>query len=153
MNEEIIKRSPVEGSIKKRTPQRPATVPTDIYISQKSKQSAIIKRIHRLMVKENRKSVTLHGLGAMVLRATSFALTAQEELNNQVVLIPTTETVGLIDDVIPDDMEKDIETQKRFNSVIHIRLEAKGNLDQLQKKTGRIIHRPSRNRRSRRWNV
>lgn len=40
------------GSIHKRTPQRPASVPTDIYISNKSKTSAIVKRVRRLMLKE-----------------------------------------------------------------------------------------------------
>lgn len=40
------------GSIHKRAPQRPATVPTDIYISSKSKSNAIIKRVTRLMLKE-----------------------------------------------------------------------------------------------------
>lgn len=40
------------GSIHKRAPQRPAAVPTDIYISNKSKTYAIIKRVTRLMLKE-----------------------------------------------------------------------------------------------------
>ncbi|KAL0143866.1 hypothetical protein V8B55DRAFT_1481290 [Mucor lusitanicus] len=147
----LEKRAPVEGSIHKRTPQRPASVPTDIYISTKSKRSAIVKRVRRLMLKENHKSVVIHGLGAMVIRATSMALAAQEALENQVTLKPTTETIALIDDIIPDDMDKDLETQKRHNSIIHITLEAKDGLAELQRKTGQIIHHPSRNRRSRRW--
>ncbi|KAI9341604.1 hypothetical protein BD770DRAFT_330073, partial [Pilaira anomala] len=92
------------GSIHKRAPQRPATIPTDIYISSKSKTNAIIRRVTRLMLKENHKSVTIHGLGAMVIRATAMALAAQEALENQVVLKPTTETITLTDDIIPDDM-------------------------------------------------
>ncbi|KAI7865754.1 uncharacterized protein EV154DRAFT_572116 [Mucor mucedo] len=52
MKEILEKRSPVEGSIHKRAPQRPAAVPTDIYISNKSKTYAIIKRVTRLMLKE-----------------------------------------------------------------------------------------------------
>ncbi|KAG2237691.1 hypothetical protein BDF21DRAFT_419184 [Thamnidium elegans] len=145
------KRTPVQGSIHKRAPQRPATVPTDIYISGKSKSNAIIKRVTRLMLKENHKSVTIHGLGAMVIRATSMALAAQEALENQVVLKPVTETIALTDDIIPDDMDKDLETQKRNSSIIHIKLEAKDGLAELQQRTGKIIHHPSRNRRSRRW--
>jgi hypothetical protein len=50
------------------------------------------------------KCVTIHGLGAMVIRATSMALAAQEALQNQIVLKPTTETITLVDDIIPDDM-------------------------------------------------
>lgn len=40
----------------------------------------------------------------MVIRATSMALAAQEALENQVILKPTTETITLIDDIISDDM-------------------------------------------------
>lgn len=40
----------------------------------------------------------------MVTRAISIALRAQETLNNQIELKPTTETVALTDDIIPDDM-------------------------------------------------
>ncbi|KAG0744238.1 hypothetical protein G6F57_007631 [Rhizopus arrhizus] len=98
------KRTPVEGSIHKRKPQRPASVSNDIYISSKSKSSAIVNRIKRLMLKENQKTITIHGLGAMVLRATSIALKAQEDLNDQISLKPTTETISLIDDIIPEDM-------------------------------------------------
>jgi ribonuclease P/MRP protein subunit RPP20 len=52
------------------------------------------------------KTVTLHGLGAMVLRAVSIALAIQQQLNNQIDLKPTTETITLIDDVIPEDVVK-----------------------------------------------
>jgi hypothetical protein len=38
-----------------------------------------------------------------------------------------------------------------MNSIIHIKLEAKEGLANLQKRTGKIIHRPSRNRRNRVW--
>lgn len=48
----------------------------------------------------------------MVLRATSMALAAQEALQHQVVLKPTTETITLIDDIIPEDMVK----QENVNS-------------------------------------
>ena len=52
----------------------------------------------------SQKTITIHGLGAMVLRATSIALKAQEDLNDQISLKPTTETISLIDDIIPEDM-------------------------------------------------
>ncbi|RCH83748.1 hypothetical protein CU097_006426, partial [Rhizopus azygosporus] len=92
------------GSIHKRKPQRPASVPTDIYVASNSKSSAIVNRVKRLMLKENHNTVTIHGLGAMVTRAISIALRAQETLNNQIELKPTTETIVLTDDIIPDDM-------------------------------------------------
>lgn len=52
------------------------------------------------------KEVTIHGLGGMLPRAISMALAAQKALENQVILKPTTETITLIDDIIPDDMVK-----------------------------------------------
>lgn len=99
----------------------------------------------------SQRTVTIHGLGAMVLRATSIALTVQEELNNQISIKPTTETIVLTDDIIPEDTEEDLSTQKRMNSIIHIQLEAKNGLASLQNRTKKIIHRPSRNRRNRVW--
>ncbi|OBZ83085.1 Ribonuclease P protein subunit p20 [Choanephora cucurbitarum] len=150
----LEKRSLIEaslGSIHKRVPQRPATVPNDIYVSNKTTTAAIIKRVTRLMLKENQKTVTLHGLGAMILRTSSMALAAQAALEDQVILKPITETITLVDDIIPEDMDQDLFTQKRANSAIHIQIEAKEGLTLLQKKTGKIIHRPSRNRRSRKW--
>ncbi|KAI8888211.1 hypothetical protein K501DRAFT_27203 [Backusella circina FSU 941] len=102
--ETITKRKVVEGTIQKRTAQHPTVVPTDIYISKKSNKTAIIKRITRLMLKENHKTVTLHGLGAMVLRAVSIALATQQQFNNQIDIKPTTETITLVDDIIPKDV-------------------------------------------------
>jgi ribonuclease P/MRP protein subunit RPP20 len=57
-----------------------------------------------LYILNSHKTVTLHGLGAMVLRAVSIALAIQQQLNNQIDLKPTTETITLIDDVIPEDV-------------------------------------------------
>ena len=86
-----------------------------------------------------------------MIRATSMALAVKEALQDQVVLKTTTETIALIDDIIPEDMDKDLETQKRYNSILHIRIEAKDGLAELQRKTGQLIHHPSRNRKSRIW--
>ncbi|KAI8368477.1 hypothetical protein BD560DRAFT_435512 [Blakeslea trispora] len=147
----IEKRRSIKGSIHKRVPQRPATVPTDIYVSHKTTTTAVIKRVTRLMLKENHSIVTIHGLGAMILRASAMALATQTALEDQVILKPTTETITLVDDIIPEDMDQDLSIQKRANSAIHIHIEAKAGLTALQKKTGKIIHHPSRNRRSRKW--
>ncbi|KAI9256276.1 hypothetical protein BY458DRAFT_419157, partial [Sporodiniella umbellata] len=89
------------GSIHKQTPQRPASIPTDIYISNKSRSSAIVSRVKRLMLKENQKRVTLHGLGAMVLRASTIALAVKEALHDGIELKPITETVALTDTILP----------------------------------------------------
>lgn len=49
----IEKRAPIQnGSIRKRTPHRPASVPSDIYISHKSIPAVVIKRVRQLMVNE-----------------------------------------------------------------------------------------------------
>jgi hypothetical protein len=118
---------------------------------EKKKSAYIQITVIKVLISTSHKSIVIHGLGAMVLRATSMALTAQDALENQITLKPTTETISLIDDIIPEDMDKDLEIQKRQNSIIHIKLEAKEGLAELQRKTGQIIHHPSRNRRSRRW--
>ncbi|KAL0079889.1 hypothetical protein J3Q64DRAFT_1751634 [Phycomyces blakesleeanus] len=98
------KREKVEGVIHKRTPQRPAADPTHIYLSHKSKTIAIVKRIKRLMINERNNKVTLHALGATIKNCLSVALAVQEAMNHQVDLKPTTESVVLVDDVVPEDM-------------------------------------------------
>ncbi|KAI8374299.1 uncharacterized protein BYT42DRAFT_575890 [Radiomyces spectabilis] len=139
-----FKRAKVEGTIHKRVPQRPATVPTDIYVSKTSKTTVLVNRIKRLMVNEKRPTVTLHGLGAMVVRAMGVALAAQEQMNHHVDLKPTTDTIKLIDDVIPEDMDEDLGTQVRMNSAIHIKIIAKSSLAELQQKAGPLPAHPSR---------
>ncbi|KAI9489328.1 hypothetical protein BDB00DRAFT_770897, partial [Zychaea mexicana] len=90
--------------IHKRAPQRPATVPSDVYISHKTKTNVIIKRVRQLMVNEKYKQVTLHGMGAQLLKTVQIAQAIQRTLHNQIDLRPTTGTVTLVDDIIPDDM-------------------------------------------------
>ncbi|KAL1932578.1 hypothetical protein VTP01DRAFT_8256 [Rhizomucor pusillus] len=93
--------------IHKRTPQRPASRPSDIYISSKSKTNVVVKRVRQLMVNEHYSSVTLHGMGATVSKAISIAQAIQSALHDQVSLKPVTGTVKLIDDVIPENMVLD----------------------------------------------
>ena len=50
------------------------------------------------------RKVTLHGLGASIVRTVSLAQSVQSALHDQVELRPTTTTVTLVDDIIPDDM-------------------------------------------------
>lgn len=60
------------------------------------------------------------------------------------------ETIALIDDIIPGDMDKYLEARKRNSSIIRVKVGAKDGLAESQKITGNSIHYPSRNRRSRR---
>ncbi|KAI8140282.1 hypothetical protein BJV82DRAFT_623420 [Fennellomyces sp. T-0311] len=142
------KRSIVQGaSLHKRAPQRPASVPSDIYISHKTKTNVIIARVRQLMVNQKYKQVTLHGMGATLVKTITVAQAIQRTLHNQIDLKPTTNTVTLVDDVIPDDTEKDIETQTRMNSAIHIQLVAKDGLAELQQRVAPLARKPSRNRK------
>ena len=44
----------------------------------------------------------------MILRTSSMALAAQAALEDQVILKPITETITLVDDIIPEDMVKKV---------------------------------------------
>ncbi|CAO3595336.1 unnamed protein product [Absidia cylindrospora] len=165
-----LKRARLEGSIHKRVPQRAAAAVTDIYVSHKSKIPIIVKRIqHSWSMKSiaaktkifvikllnvlcffRHSTITVHGMGAMLCRAIAVAQKTQTTLENQVELRVTTSTVTLIDDIVPDDMDEDIQTQQRQNSAIRIDLVAKPGLMDLQKKAAMIAQHPSRNRKLRR---
>ncbi|KAF7726523.1 hypothetical protein EC973_008654 [Apophysomyces ossiformis] len=82
----------------------------------------------------------------MICRAINTALAVQEALSYHVDVKPTTKTVALIDDIIPEDMDKDIETQERLNSAIHIQIIAKAGLVELQQASRPMTSHPSRNR-------
>ncbi|KAI9317471.1 hypothetical protein BX666DRAFT_1937533 [Dichotomocladium elegans] len=135
------------GSLRKRCPQRPASVPSDIYISSKSNSTIVVKRVRRLMVNDKYRSVTLHGMGASLGRTITIAQSVQRALHDQVDLRPMTNSVTLVDDVIPDDMDKDIETLTRINSAIHVEIVAKPGLVALQQNVAPIASKPSRNRK------
>ncbi|KAI8328048.1 hypothetical protein BC941DRAFT_364123, partial [Chlamydoabsidia padenii] len=92
------------GNIHKRVPQRSAAAVTDIYVSQKSKLPVVVKRIRHLMMNEKHHAITVHGLGAMISRAIRIAQATQSALENQVDLRLFTNTVTLIDDIIPENM-------------------------------------------------
>ncbi|KAG0176185.1 hypothetical protein DFQ28_007618 [Apophysomyces sp. BC1034] len=85
-------------------------------------------------------------MGAMVCRTIATALAVQEALSGHVDMKTTTNTVSLIDDIIPEDMDKDLETQERLNSAIHIQIIAKTGLVQLQQSSRPMSSHPSRNR-------
>ncbi|KAI7857558.1 hypothetical protein BDC45DRAFT_566016 [Circinella umbellata] len=93
-----------DASIHKRAPQRPATIPSDVYVSHKTKTNVIIERVRQLMVNQKYKKVTLHGMGAQLLKTIQIAQAIQRTLHHQIDIKPTTETVALVDDIIPEDM-------------------------------------------------
>ncbi|KAI7866506.1 hypothetical protein BDF14DRAFT_1811699 [Spinellus fusiger] len=144
-----MKREIIQGTVHKRTPQRPAANVTDIYVSRKSRTAAIVKRIRSLMVNQRHTTVTLHGLGATISHTLSIALAAQVSMAGQVELKPNTDSVVLIDDVVPEDMDKDLETQERVNSAVHIKMIAKPGLTELQRQAGPVQSHPSRSKRRR----
>ena len=52
------------------------------------------------------KKVTLHGMGAQLLKTIQIAQAIQRTLHHQIDVKPTTGTVALVDDIIPEDMVK-----------------------------------------------
>ncbi|KAI9287886.1 hypothetical protein BC943DRAFT_319043 [Umbelopsis sp. AD052] len=128
------KRTKLEGELKKRTPQRPATIPTDIYVSNKSSFVAQLARAKKLLLLQECASITIHGLGASIEKSIQLALKLQVELSDQVELKCTTGTVELVDDIIPEDMEEDLKTQTRNNSAVHIVVTAKPSITSIRVK-------------------
>ncbi|CAG8436894.1 14071_t:CDS:2 [Funneliformis caledonium] len=88
--------------VRKRKPQRPATVTTDIYVSTRSNFNGQLFRAKKLLMTDGHPSITIHGLGAAIQN-----------------------TVQIVDDIIPDDDDKDIESQTRHNSAVHIQVSLK----------------------------
>ncbi|KAJ1803180.1 hypothetical protein LPJ56_007021 [Coemansia sp. RSA 2599] len=72
-------------------------------------------------------------MGAAVQQAVMLANALKASLADQVILDVTSDTVTLYDDVVPDDPNADIVTQKRQTSAIHIKVALK---DDLQKAFG-----------------
>ncbi|CAI2162194.1 2968_t:CDS:2 [Funneliformis geosporum] len=88
--------------VRKRRPQRPATITTDIYVSTRSNFNGQLFRAKKLLMTDGHPSITIHGLGAAIQN-----------------------TVQIVDDIIPDDDDKDLESQTRQNSAVHIQVSLK----------------------------
>ncbi|CAG8482996.1 6165_t:CDS:2 [Diversispora eburnea] len=115
-------------NIKKRTPLKPAIVPTDIYVSRNSNFKGQLFRAKRLLLEDGHSPIIIiHGLGAAIQKSINLVLTLNDLLQNQIVYKVTTGTVNLVDDIIPDDDDKDLEVQTRNNSSIHIEVSLKDN--------------------------
>ncbi|GAB5589243.1 hypothetical protein Unana1_04143 [Umbelopsis nana] len=127
-----VKRVKLEGDLHKRTPQRPTTIPSDIYVSNKSAFAAQLARAKKLLLLKEYPSITIHGLGASIERALQLSLKVQAELMDQVELKCTTDTVALVDDVLPEDMEQDSQSQVRHNSAVHIVISAKSTIKSIR---------------------
>ncbi|KAF9361451.1 ribonucleases P/MRP protein subunit pop7 [Mortierella sp. AD094] len=112
-----------EASLRKRTPLRPQTLVTDIYVTQTSSYKGQLTRAKKLLVEDGHPFIILHAMGAAIERAIGLAMGISNACSGQVRCQTETATVNLVDDVIPTDTEKDLETNKRQNSAVHIRIE------------------------------
>lgn len=117
--------------LKKRKPQRPATIPTDIYISRSSNFKGQLQRAKKLLIEDGYPSITIHGLGAMIQKSINLVLALKDLTHNQITYKATTGTVELIDDIIPEDDDKDLEVQTRNNSSIRIQVWLKEGIEKL----------------------
>ncbi|CAG8495764.1 5891_t:CDS:2, partial [Racocetra fulgida] len=59
---------------------------------------------------------------AAIQKSINLVLALKDLTHNQIVYKATTDTVELIDDIIPEDDDKDLEVQTRNNSSIHIQV-------------------------------
>ncbi|CAJ0649541.1 10151_t:CDS:2 [Entrophospora sp. SA101] len=69
--------------------------------------------------------VTVHGLGAAIEKSINLVLALNDIMQDQIIYKTTTNTVQLIDDIMPDDDDKDLEIQTRCNSSICIQISLK----------------------------
>ncbi|KAI1296079.1 ribonucleases P/MRP protein subunit pop7 [Mortierella claussenii] len=112
-----------EATLRKRAPLRPPTLPTDIYVTQTSSYKGQLTRAKKLLVDDGQPFIILHAMGPAMERAISLAMGVSAACSNQVRCHTETATVDLVDDVIPTDTERDLDTNTRQNSAVHIRIE------------------------------
>ncbi|KAI8320309.1 hypothetical protein GQ54DRAFT_221951 [Martensiomyces pterosporus] len=117
------KRQRIEGTVKKRKPIRPSASRSDIYVTrERRKFSGQVRRARKLLLDRQFPHITIHGLGAAIEQAIKLSNTVKASLGDQVTTDVTTDTVTLYDDVIPEDGSKDVVTQARQSSAIHIKM-------------------------------
>ncbi|KAF8941593.1 hypothetical protein EDD21DRAFT_332050 [Dissophora ornata] len=133
-----------EATLRKRAPLRPPTLATDIYVTQTSSYHGQLTRAKKLLVEDGHPFIMLHAMGAAIERAISLAMGLSNACSGQVRCHTETATVDLVDDLIPIDTEKDLDTNIRQNSAVHIRIEM------LQPMPGTQRERISNNQGSRR---
>ncbi|KAG0264200.1 ribonucleases P/MRP protein subunit pop7 [Mortierella polycephala] len=112
-----------EATLRKRAPLRPPTLVTDIYVTQSSSYKGQLTRAKKLLVEDGHPFIMLHAMGAAIERAIGLAMAVSAACSGQVRCHTETATVDLVDDVIPLDTEKDLDTNTRQNSAVHIRIE------------------------------
>ncbi|KAJ3212594.1 Glycosyl phosphatidyl inositol protein transamidase complex subunit, partial [Dinochytrium kinnereticum] len=106
----------------KRAVQRPPTLANDIYVCRKARFGAMLKRAIKLLNSKKYPHVTIHGLGAAVVRAIDLALRLKANVPGLTWVI-TTSTVELVDDLMMED-EEEVVTERR-NSAIQIKIFSK----------------------------
>ncbi|KAG0206078.1 ribonucleases P/MRP protein subunit pop7 [Mortierella sp. GBA30] len=82
-----------------------------------------LTRAKKLLVEDGHTFIMLHAMGAAIERAIGLAMGISAACSGQVRCQTETATVNLVDDLIPVDTEKDLETNTRQNSAVHIRIE------------------------------
>ncbi|CCG83793.1 protein of unknown function [Taphrina deformans PYCC 5710] len=102
---------------------------TFIYINRNTALHPLLKRVRKQLIQKEKRLVTLCGMGAAVVKASSLALLIQDMIGGDSVcgLIVQTGTVDLVDEIVPDDPDADIIISTRKNSKIEIDLVASGN--------------------------
>jgi ribonuclease P/MRP protein subunit RPP20 len=104
----------------KRAPVRTPTLETDLYLTRKSLLKVQIARIKKLF-KQDKKFVTIHGLGGAINKAVELAYLFREEHSNVKWEI-TTSSVKLFDDLEANDLDEDSTVAVRTNTAIHIKV-------------------------------
>ncbi|BFZ62831.1 hypothetical protein YB2330_003941 [Saitoella coloradoensis] len=125
-----------DASIKKRAPPRKTYPPrtTPLYISPSSPFISILKRVTTLLLpkpgpRERRavKVVVLVGMGRAMEKCLGVGLRLQEEGGQVRFGVEVrTGTVGVVDDVVPDDEDEMITCQVRKQSMVEVFVTVQG---------------------------
>ena len=109
---------------RKRTPARPPTAPWDVYVSSRSRQGALVKRVLALVDDSPYGYAVVRGMGKALGKAVDVALAAQAAHGGKTALAlsVTTGTAVLVDD-LPDGTSRE-----RLNSTIAITVFAPSDL-------------------------
>ncbi len=107
----------------KRAAPKGATSARVVWVSRRTRQAHLIKRLSAMLDKN--EAVMVNGLGAAVLPAVDLCLELNRRWNNNLTLDVITDTVQLTDEMRPLEDGEDASVETRLNSAVRIAVKRK----------------------------
>eukprot|EP00126_Sphaerothecum_destruens_P002143 Sdes_comp15581_c0_seq1m4561 len=104
----------------KRPVPKPAPQHHDIYVSRKKSFCVFLERASKLL-KQGKKTITIHATGAAVLTASRIALQLQERFAPTILMTVSCDSVPITDNVL-DLQNGNMSLESRNTSAIHIQI-------------------------------